>query len=411
MIRRGGYRPLLCNYLGFWDDLPAKKKNNKRIWIQAVSVGELQSIHTLIRRLAEDKAIEIILTTTTSTGYTLAKEKYAKYCTAIRGFPLDFFLISYNVWKRVQPDMVILVDSELWPEHLHQAKKRDIPVLLINARLSDRSYQRYRHIRYFVKIILSAISAILTCSKKDQQRFLAIGMPPDKVPLTGNLKFDIPLEPILKKNELDSLKKECGFEDNDKNQPCPLILLGVSTWPGEEAALIACLERIEKEGIPCRLLLVPRHAERRQEIETLLKQQNRVFHFRSQSNKAPGSTCIYVADTTGELNIMTQMADIVFVGKSLPPNNGGQNPTEAAGFGKALLMGPHMRNFHEMAHSLLEAGGAYQVRNLDELKTKMLHLAINKQSRDILAKAAKNWHNSQKGATDKTLLHIYKYLQ
>lgn len=410
MVKRGGYKKLLRDYLGAWDIPPIKQSNKKRIWIQAVSVGELRAISPLLNRLAEDKNIEIVLTTTTSTGYTLAKEQYTKYCLAIKGFPLDFFPISRRVWKQLQPDIAILIDSELWPEHLHQAEKSNTPVLLVNARLSERSYRRYCHIRYFTQRLLSPVSAVLASSENDAKRFIEIGIPQHKVKVTGNLKFDIPTDPILSKDQQKTLLKECGFEVNDRTPNTPLILLGSSTWPREEAFLIDCLDALEQKGISCRLLLVPRHAERRNTIATLLKQQERAFHFRSQSRNAPSPVAIYVADTTGELNKMTQIADIVFIGKSLPPNSGGQSPIEAAALGKVLLIGSHMENFRDISESLLQTGSAYLVSNPEALKAKVLQLATNQLSRNALAKAAKDWHNKQKGACKKVLSHIYKYI-
>lgn len=408
MLKRGGYARDFHHRLGFLDRVPAKTAGVKRIWIQAVSVGELLAAAPLLESLQGDAGIEVVLTTTTSTGYTLARERYNDLAAALGVFPLDFWPCSSLAWRRVDPDLVILLEGELWPEHLHQARVRDVPVLLVNARLSDRSYKRYRKAPG-AAWLLRQPAAILASTRQDLERFIEIGARPENVTLTGNLKFDVQNKSELTPEEVRGLRGEMGFYSG-QNSPDPLVILGSSTWPGEEEALLETLAAALDQGIECRLLLVPRHAERRAEIEILLQSRPHPCHFRSRDPQAPDSTLVYVGDTTGELKILTQAADIAFIGKSLPPHCEGQTPIEAAALGKPLLFGPGMTNFREMSRSLLAAGAARQAADAQDLKQNLLHLLRDAEARKNMAEAARDWHKSNQGAVTKTLAAIRRFL-
>ncbi len=408
MLKRGGYARDFHHRFGFLDGVPAKPTGVKRIWIQAVSVGELLAAAPLLESLQGDAGIEVVLTTTTSTGYTLARKRYNDLAAALGVFPLDFWPCSSLAWRRVDPDLVILLEGELWPEHLHQARVRDVPVLLINARLSDRSYKRYRKAPGAAWLFRQP-AAILASTKQDLERFIEIGAQPENVTLTGNLKFDVQIGPELTPGEVRELRGEMGFYSGQKS-PDPLVILGSSTWPGEEQALLETFAAALDQGIDCRLLLVPRHAERRAEIETLLQSRPHPCHFRSQDQQAPDSTMVYVGDTTGELKILTQAADLAFIGKSLPPHCEGQTPIEAAALGKPLLFGPGMTNFREMSQSLLAAGAARQAADTQDLKQSLLELLQDAETRKNMAEAARNWHKTNQGAVKKTIAAIRRFL-
>ncbi len=154
MLRRGGYAEDFGHRLGLWPHLPKKNDNARRIWIQAVSVGELLALGPLLKRLAEEKSIEIVLSTTTSTGYRVARDRYGDLVLAVGPFPLDFLPFSSRTWNRIQPDLAVLVDSELWPEHMYQARKRGVQVAILNARMSDRSFGRLRKAGCFRKLLV-----------------------------------------------------------------------------------------------------------------------------------------------------------------------------------------------------------------------------------------------------------------
>ncbi|HEY8993188.1 MAG TPA: 3-deoxy-D-manno-octulosonic acid transferase [Lacunisphaera sp.] len=394
MRRRGGYAEGFWHRFGEVPPLPEKRFGRKRVWLQAVSVGEMLAIAPLLEALQREATAEVYLTTTTSTGYKLAKEKYAKLTIGIGYFPLDFWAFSERAWWRVQPDLCVLMEGERWPEHVHQAESHGVPVLSVNARLSDRSYRRSVRFGFFVRALSRGITRILCASKRDEQRFRLIGFPPAKIQTTGNLKLDVKI-PTLSEAELTQLRRETGLGEG-------LVLLGSSTWPGEEEALLTALQSARAKGLKVSLLIVPRHAERREELRGLLLKTGLTFHFRSEG-KAPGTVDVFIGDTTGELRKFTQLADLVFVGKSLAPHDGGQTPVEAAILEKPLLHGPHMTNFRDIIRGLTEAGAARKVETHDELIRVVVELLTDESARQRLTVSAHAWHEANQGATERTL--------
>ncbi len=401
MWKRGGYRAGFGQRFGAVASLPAKRPGVTRIWLQAVSVGEVLAMGPLLRRLTEDGRSEVYLTTTTSTGYALAREKFGAATVGVGYFPLDWWLFSRRAWAGVQPDLVLLAESELWPEHLAQAARHGVPVVLVNARLSDRSYRRLSAVRTLAGRLYRKIARILPSSEQDAERFRGLGVPAEKLVTTGNLKFDVAIQPLDTWGRA-MLRRELGFADNQ------LVLLGSSTWPGEELAMLRLLERARRDGVICQLLLVPRHAERRGEIEALLRQRPLNWHFRSRG-QALGQVDVCVADTTGELQKLTQVADVVFVGKSLPPNEGGQTPIEAALLEKPILFGPAMSNFRVAATALTECGAARRVADEVELVDEGLALLRDAGRRAAMAAAAGAWHKANQGAMERTLRELDRY--
>lgn len=400
MRKRGGYGENFSNRFG-GVALPAKTPGRKRVWLQAVSVGEMLAIAPLLEALRREGKAEVYLTTTTSTGYRLARERYAALTIGIGYFPLDFWCFSARAWSRVQPDLCILMEGERWPEHVHQAASRGVPVLSVNARLSDRSYRRSMQWGFLLRPLSRGITRVLCASKRDEQRFRSLGFPADRVQTTGNLKLDVAI-PLLAEAERAQLRRELGLADG-------LILLGSSTWPGEEAALLTALKAARERGREVSLLLVPRHAERREELRALLEKSGLRFHFRS-AGAAPGVVDVAVGDTTGELRKFTQLADLVFVGKSLAPHDGGQTPVEAAILEKPLLHGPRMTNFREIIRTLTEAGAVRKVETHSELITAVVELLNDEPQRARLAAAAHEWHEANRGATERTLVEVRRLL-
>ena len=407
-MRRGGYARDFSHRLGRVPVLPPKRQGVKRVWVQAVSVGEIQAIEPIIQRLSEDSSIELIITCTTSTAYTIARERYADKVLHVGIFPLDFWPCSTLAWRRLSPDVVVLMETELWPEHIHQAKKRGVPVVMINGRLSDRSFGRYLQVRSIARWILRQLDLLLVATEHDYKRFRRLGANRHHLFQTGNLKFDVAMPPALTPEAKQSLLAELGFLNN-KSQT-PLVLLGSSTWPGEEAMLLEVLRAARAVGLPVYLLLVPRHMERRRELERLLEQSEFSCHFRSESVDADGIVDVYVGDTTGELRVLTQAADLAWVGNSLPPNEGGQTPIEAAALGIPLVYGPAMSNFKRICTSLEEASAAVRIEDAEEAQKVLLELLKANERRLALGAEARAWHANNRGAADRTLEHLYGLL-
>ena len=411
MLKRGGYGKDFHYRFGLIKGVPSPRKGVNRIWIQAVSVGELLAAGPLLSLLDEDDKFEVILTTTTSTGYALALDRYGGVTAAIGLFPLDFWLFSTIAWRRIQPDLAVLMEGERWPEHIQQARSRNVPIALINARISDRSFGRYFLFPFVSNYLLNPLDLILAATEQDYERLITLGVDDGKLALSGNLKLDVDIETQLNKEQIDSLITEMGFaSDNNNSEDERIVFLGSSTWAGEEQAILQTFKDALDAGIACRLLIVPRHAERRKEINSLLESQPFPFHFRSNSKQAPEPVMIYVADTTGELNILTQASDLVFIGKSLPPNEGGQTPIEAAALGKPLIFGPQTSNFRQICDTLVETGAARRVNDVNELRKVTVELLQSKETRTSMAAAAKQWHQSNQGATKRTLDEIKKLL-
>lgn len=398
MRRRGGYGAGFMQRFGADPGLPPKTPGRPRVWLQAVSVGEMLAVAPILEALRREGA-EVYLTTTTSTGRALARDRYAAFAAGMGYFPLDAWPCVAQAWRRIAPDLVILAEGERWPEHLHAAAARGVPVLNINARLSDRSFARLKKFRWAAALTFRGVTRLLAVSADDAERFIACGMPRERVAVTGNIKLDVTI-PRLADAERVQLRRDLGLRDGD------LVLLGSSTWPGEEGALVGALREARGAGLRCSLLIVPRHAERRAEIEAELAATGLRFHFRSRG-AAPGEVDVAVADTTGELRRLTQLADAVFVGKSLLPHTEGQTPVEAAALGKPILLGPGMGNFRPIARDLVARGAAREVADPAALAGAARELLADPAVRGALAVAAERWHRENAGAAARTAAEIH----
>lgn len=408
MCKRGGYGRDWKHRLGDYKDSVPARANRKRVWIHAVSVGESLAVKPMIDRLLQDSQIEVILSTTTSTAYQLISEwKIGDrffYCI----FPIDFWLFSKRAWNHLQPDLMLLAEGELWGEHLHQATQRKVPVCLINARLSDRSYQRYQKISIARNFLLSKLTAIYCQSSQDEERFSSLLNNNTNVHTLGNLKLDVVSHQSSSEDKA-KLYQELGFIEQD--QPIT-VLLGSSTWPGEEELFLQIFPQLREkfaDKIDLRLLLVPRHAERRKEIIQLLEKTPYPYHVRSSGTLASPETLVTLADTTGELGTLTQIADLVVIGKSFPPHTEGQTPVEAAQVGKAIICGPSMSNFRVITRSLLESQAILQ-SSPDQLSAHIEELLSDDQNRQQLGTQAAAWARSHQGSTDRHLTKIAQLL-
>jgi 3-deoxy-D-manno-octulosonic-acid transferase len=400
MRKRGGYRRDFQQRFGAVAPLPPKRAGARRVWLQAVSVGEMLAVAPILEALKRRGDTEVYLTTTTSTGRKIAEERYRGLVAGIGYFPTDWWLFSARAWRAVAPDLVLLTEGERWPEHIAQACRRGVPVLAVNARLSDRSFGRMRAWRRLLgPLMLRGFSRVLACSEEDAARFRELGVDAGRISVVGNIKWDVSI-PLLDAAERARLREELGLGGEEAGAP---VLLGSSTWPGEEEALVGALAALRGAGVGARLLLVPRHAERRAEVEAVLRGSGFSWHLRSRG-AASGAVDVAVGDTTGELRKFAQLADLVFVGKSLPPHAGGQTPVEAAALGKPILMGPGMSNFRDVTRYLTGAGAARVVRDAEGLRAAVLSLlATASAERRAMAGAARACHRANQGALARTV--------
>jgi len=406
MFRRGGYGPMMKGRFGFvgWME---RKPGVKRIWIQAVSVGELLAIESLVKRLHAQPDLEIVLSTTTSTGYQLAKQKYGEMVLSVISFPLDFWFSIASAWNRIDPDVCVITEAELWPEHIHTAQRRGVPLILINARLSDKSYRRLSGAKWFRSLFYAKIRHIGAGSKLDAERILNLGFPESRLTVTGNLKFDVvDAVGISADIRYQWLKEIWGTTESDG----VLTLIGASTWSGEEKLLLDSLMALNETGHPVRLLLTPRHAERRAELKQLLETYGDRINWKFRSRKdwkseetVDGCPFVYVADTTGELKILLQLADIAVIGRSFPPHTEGQTPIEAAALGVPVVYGPSLSNFRSICRALETEGGACRISNPGDLTEELRRLIENPEIRQKQSAAARRVFDHSKGSTDRTM--------
>ncbi len=411
MLKRGGYGKDFSHRFGFVPALPARKQGVKRIWIQAVSVGETEAVAPLLKALKVRGDVEVILTTTTSTAYKIIREKYADLVDAYACFPFDFWAFSALAWQRFDPTLMIQMEGELWPEHLHQAKTRGVPVILVNARLSDRSFRRYQKFSFFAKRIFAHIAFVCAGTQNDYNRIASLGVPAERLMLAGNMKFDAAGGNAFSAAEKLALYKELFNPAGTQNEAGE-VLLGSSTWPGEEQVMLDAFLRARERHFALKLLIVPRHAERREEIVAILKNTNLKWYLRSQTapESVPADADICVADTTGELRKLSQVATLAFVGKSLLPNKGGQTPIECAALGVPLVYGTEMTNFCDVCRALEDIKAAIKVKNADEAVATLCALLDDKNRRDAMSAAEKRWHADNQGATARVFEKLCEFL-
>jgi 3-deoxy-D-manno-octulosonic-acid transferase len=251
-------------------------------------------------------------------------------------------------------------------------------------------------VKYLAARLFAQLDHIYTSSERDQQRILELGGDALRVTCAGNVKFDAACPKELSAGARMELRKELGFENE-----AAFVLLGSSTWPGEETALLEAQAALRASGVDCRLLLVPRHAERGRSVAKELGVQSLTWHQRSIKRQAPTGNLIYLADTTGELSRLSQVADLVFIGKSLAPNEGGQNPIEVAALGLPMLFGPRMSNFKDVAQALKGCGAARLIHDAAGLREAVLELAGDPAARLAMGAAGRTWHARNGGSSER----------
>ena len=398
MLRRGGYaRDFAQRFAAYRPEEAARLAAPGRpIWIQAVSVGELAVAFSFMDELRRrDPALRFVLTTNTSTGHALALKKVRAPDVTLY-FPMDVPGVVARALRRIRPAAVVLVENEMWPNLIRQARRRGIPTIMVNGRISAHSFRGYRKIRFITRALLPQIHWFCVQSAEDRARLLALGAPADRVEVAGSAKYDLePTAPTAEARARGVLAK-IGVKPGDP------VLVGGSTWDGEEEVLLDFALAARKTHPRLMLVLVPRHAERREEVRTEIRKRGMAVVQRSAfpDGAAPLAERpdVLLVDTTGELRGFYAAADVVFVGKSLT-QTGGQNPVEPAKDGKPIVVGPHMENFPVIARDFLAANACAQARDADDLKAILLRLLGDPAERARLGRAAADLVARQAGAT------------
>jgi 3-deoxy-D-manno-octulosonic-acid transferase len=364
MKRRGGYRARMGDRFGRYPaDVLARLGEGRRIWVHAVSVGEVQVAGQLMRAMRErDPGVRFAFSTTSSTGWKQAEGQVCEGDVLIYN-PLDFGGCVRRALEAVNPDAIVLTESEIWPNFIRAAKKRGIPLYIVNARVSDRSAPRYRRLRWFFGEVLRAFSKIYAQSDLDADRLAAAGADPRAVEVTGSFKFDVARRNPAKEAEL---REWIGPGD---------VLLGGSTWPGEDAVMLRIYRELAVSRPDVKLVIAPRHFEKADAVEANVVAAGFACVRRSRGDASPasGTPAAYLCDTTGEMMGLFGIATVAFVGKSLCAH-GSQNMIEPCLCGKPTLVGPYTENFRPVMSDLLAGGAVIQVRDEDELKSEILRL-------------------------------------
>ncbi|HZT69998.1 MAG TPA: 3-deoxy-D-manno-octulosonic acid transferase [Terriglobia bacterium] len=390
--------------------LPASLRQNTSgaIWVHAVSVGETLAVAGLVRELQRQYPDrKIFLSSVTAAGREAATSKLP----GVAGWfylPLDWKWAVRRVLEQVQPSTLLIVETELWPNLLKTAREFGCHVILVNARVSDRSFPGYKIVRPFIRRVLGNISRICTQTATDAERFLDLGAHPDRVIVTGNLKFDgRPPEFGALGTQMKKVLAEANLG--------PVFVAG-STMRGEEPFVLQAWSEIRWRHPRAIMVLAPRHPARFEEVASLLQgcQLNYVRRtdFRPDDEeflRRLASSEILLLDTIGELAEIFSLADVVFIGGSLVPT-GGHNIVEPAFWAKPIVFGPHMSNFRDVAKMFLKAGAAVQVKDARGLADEALRLIEHPAEARLMGERAQNVVNAQAGATQRTLKLMEEWL-
>ena len=393
MATSGKYREGLSERLGWVPERLRQGDARKTIWVHAVSVGEVLAASRLVNELSAcAPQYRVLLSTTTRTGQRLARERtganHAFY------FPLDFPWIVRRYLRVLDPVLLVLVETELWPNLLTACRQNSIPVAVVNGRISDRSLPRYMRLRRLWTKILSGVSIVLAQSQEDVKRLKAIGAPAGRVSFAGNLKFDVrSAEPAPITTAL-----------REKLPPGTRVLVCGSTLEGEEEILLDAFHQLLKTIPDCVMILAPRHPERFGRVVQLMKSRKEVCVRRSNWMKRPAKIkpgTVILLDSIGELASVYALASVAFVGGSLVPA-GGHNPLEPAQFAVPVVMGNHYANFRAIIDTLLQAE-ALKLATTENLVPMLENLLTDEEAANALGVRALEVFHHESGATGRAV--------
>ncbi|MGH7977726.1 MAG: 3-deoxy-D-manno-octulosonic acid transferase [Limisphaerales bacterium] len=409
MARRGNWGAGFWQRFGGYDtNLKQAITNRHILWVHAVSVGEANLLVHFVNAL-EKRApnLKFVVSTTTTTGMGLLRQRLKPHISKIY-YPIDQAGIVNRALTTIHPDAIVLFETEIWPNFIWQARRREIPMFLANARLSDRSFSGYKRYGVLFRQLFASFEGIAAKNEAAAGRFRAVGARPESVRVSGNLKYDAAAAIEPGGLDVSSLLKQVGV---DEESP---ILIGGSTHDGEELILAQIAGRLRAQFPNLFLVLVPRHFERSNEIARKLREAGIKLFFRTNiradTRLDPGEVECLLVDTTGELQAFYECATVVFVGKSLTAQ-GGQNPLEPAAYGKSIVFGPNMQNFADIAPQLVERNGAVQVSDARALEKALRELLDDKYQRAELGRNALQVVSESQGAMERTLEMIVEKLK
>jgi len=414
-----GYSPKLLyrrlvhgRYQGGWDErlgnIRRRDPQTPCIWIHAVSVGEVNAAATLVaalrRRLPQTP---IAISATTDTGLARAKALYEKDCDVFY-FPFDLSPVMRKAIDRINPSVIGLMELEVWPNLSRFAAEKQIPVVVLNGRISDRSFPQYQKLARFIRPMFGRLTLALAQTDTYAQRFVALGCPPDRVQVTGSLKYDTAHSDGAVPGA-EALAEQINRGDE------PLWVLG-GTGDGEEQIGLEVFTTLRQErGLEnLRLAIVPRKPERFEEVAELIDRAGlgfvRYSELKTSGQKVKGKPSVILCDTLGDLKKFYAISTLAFVGRSLVPM-GGSDMMESAGLGKCTLFGPHTFNFSQSVEALLAANGAIEVKDKDELLSEVRRCLTEPEYAARIAAAGQAVIRAHQGATEKTIAAILRIIE
>ncbi|HEY0789360.1 MAG TPA: 3-deoxy-D-manno-octulosonic acid transferase [Thermoanaerobaculia bacterium] len=388
----------------YWASFPARlgsyrgRGGEHDVWVQAVSVGEVAAAKSLIERLRERRGdLRIVVTTTTATGQAMARRLFPN--DTVTYFPFDFSFSVRRFLAHHEPRLYVAVETEIWPNAARLARARRMRVAIVNGRLSDRSFHRYRRFRPLLTRIFGFYDELMVRSEADRERYVAIGARPERTFVTGNLKFDL--------DATTSEEPEIAPELLRLATGRPIFVAG-STMEGEDEALLAHLPRLVAKG--CFVVLAPRKPDRFEIVAGFLATSGIRWARRSElPNPGVEAADLLLLDSIGELARIYRYAVAAFVGGSIVPT-GGHNPIEPASAGTPVAFGPHMSNFREIAETFLAAGGAVQVQNAAQLIAFVEKMMVDTAAREDLAAKGRTVVDTNRGAAERTAERLLRLL-
>lgn len=399
-VRKGKYITGLSQRLG---NIPRINSNNLPIiWLHCVSVGETAAARTLVDGvIARFPSHRLVISTTTITGQQVARQMFGNQAAAIFYFPIDWAWTVRRVLRIVQPAAVIIMETELWPRLFHECRDRGIPVLLVNGRISTRSFRRYKLVRTFIRGVLSDLVLALMQSNQDADRLRELGMAEERIRTIGNLKFDSAAATV-DANASELLCNRFGF---DGSRP---LIVAASTHDPEERVVIEAFKLVRNQH-QARLLIAPRHPERFEEVMSLLKQSGLSWSRRShESLPEDVNSEVILLDSVGELRAAYALAKVAFVGGSIA-SHGGHNVLEPAALGTCVITGPHMDNFEAVTSVLLDEGAIIQLPDIPTseapatLASVLMELLSDDKKRRGIGQRAQAVCRRNTGATERTV--------
>jgi 3-deoxy-D-manno-octulosonic-acid transferase len=400
MRRRGNWQRGFVERFGRYDTKLKQAITNRQVlWMHAVSVGEVNVCTQLIRALEPRVPnLKIVVSTTTTTGMGELQHKLPNHISKIY-YPIDRRLFVTRALGTVQPEAIVLVEAEIWPNFLWRARDLGTPVFLVNARLSERSYRSYKRFSFLFRGLFAGLAGVGAQNETDAARLRELGCRPEAIRIVGSMKFDAARLDERRLLDVPALLRRVGVK------PDALLIVGGSTHAGEETILAEQYLRLRQRFPNLFLVLVPRHFERSREVGRELAVRGLKAAYRTEltarNGSAPSKTDCLIVNTTGELKYFYEHATIIFVGKSLTAE-GGQNPIEPGALGKAMVFGPNMQNFAEVVRGFLEQDGAVQVRNAAELEKALDDLLADEPRRQQLGRNALKVVRENLGAIERT---------